>query len=598
MDASQLAKSQQIAAKDAIAAILHQLQIAKVFIIDDVYEAPPDTGQVISWFTAALTAERSKCIELMPTVDFNKPDEVWKIDLSREWENLEIENQLKLATSLSQLLPNHGNLLGRDFVDVLAIRDSFPRKFRPTELGPSEWTAQQKSILTAASSSARILCLFDQDLHNASGFASDGPRSGIGLLADVVRAYPEGEIICGLLSHTLSLDNERSRWMELANMGGLKVGQFLPLAKVRLENPLLFADGIKKTAMNIFCERLKDRAIAITELAVKQASQDLAQLDVYTFDRMILESSQTEGIWEVDTLFRVFRIFQRDATKEISLETSNCAAFNEDVQRVRKLRSVVAGEYHRGTSPGQRWEVRHQELYESDQLINELHSPLETGDLFELSKIDGTRSTYILIAQPCDLMIRKDGTRHARTVPLVPVILPPASMSDKDLNYLRVRSILRYFEKGTDQVRVVDFPDAGLISVEVLDLAVFSSTGKCYIDLTRQEEEPPPQLTDGLIKHRPNIITHFDKIGKKLDELHSHLASLDLDETIRQTLLQEVMPKVSLTEWGLPPNPYNQGAFDFGLRRIGRYRQPGASVLLSEYSHYLARVAEEVDFGE
>ena len=46
------------------------------------------------------------------------------------------------------------------------------------------------------------------------------------------------------------------------------------------------------------------------------------------------------------------------------------------------------------------------------------------------------------------------------------------------------------------------------------------------------------------------------------------------------------------------PLAYDNGVFDFGLCRVGRYRQPGATRLLNCYFNFLSRYAEEHDFAK
>jgi hypothetical protein len=71
-------------------------------------------------------------------------------------------------------------------------------------------------------------------------------------------------------------------WRALAEEEELRLDQFLPLAKMRLADdasPLLFADGLKKTVLNTFCERLKSTAIAILREAHERAVNRLLELD-------------------------------------------------------------------------------------------------------------------------------------------------------------------------------------------------------------------------------------------------------------------------------------------------------------------------------
>src|SRR5207249_3577690 len=114
-------------------------------------------------------------------------------------------------------------------------------------------------------------------------------------------------------------------------------------------------------------------------------------------------------------LLRVFQIQRRHALNE--------ALRNERVQKLifksRNFRRDTAE--FRSTKPVAEMslfrEWREREIFEDGAGLNGLHSPLACGDVFECER----KERCILLAQPCDLMIRDNGKRRAQAGLLVPV---------------------------------------------------------------------------------------------------------------------------------------------------------------------------------
>jgi hypothetical protein len=110
------------------------------------------------------------------------------------------------------------------------------------------------------------------------------------------------------------------------------------------------------------------------------------------------------------------------------------------------------------------------------------------------------------------------------------------------------------------------------------------------------ENPLPPQLTDGWQNHVLQVIEKFRTDRAILDEIENSIAGLESEEA-RKKILSLHIPKVTLRDSWLPVETYSRGVFDFGLRRVGRFRQPKAGNLLSVFTHYLSREAEEHDFS-
>ena len=50
------------------------------------------------------------------------------------------------------------------------------------------------------------------------------------------------------------------------------------------------------------------------------------------------------------------------------------------------------------------------ERYELAEYLNSHYIPIELGDIFQ--KMGDSAKRYVLLAQPCDLMVRTDGKRN------------------------------------------------------------------------------------------------------------------------------------------------------------------------------------------
>ena len=85
------------------------------------------------------------------------------------------------------------------------------------------------------------------------------------------------------------------------------------------------------------------------------------------------------------------------------------------------------------------WEIQHKELYENPSYINKNHLPIELGDIFK----KGSKK-YILLAQPCDLMIRSNGKREPE---LIRVPLIEINKDDEDVKQCDTFSRHKYIEE-------------------------------------------------------------------------------------------------------------------------------------------------------
>ncbi len=103
----------------------------------------------------------------------------------------------------------------------------------------------------------------------------------------------------------------------------------------------------------------------------------------------------------------------------------------------------------------------------------------------------------LLLAQPCDLTIRSNGTRARDIVSLIPIVVQedkfdPNSGNRRILNtdlhsywdkFWSTRAILDGYVEDPAKIAVLEFKNAEWLKMDVLDLCVLNSEGACQINL-------------------------------------------------------------------------------------------------------------------
>ena len=84
--------------------------------------------------------------------------------------------------------------------------------------------------------------------------------------------------------------------------------------------------------------------------------------------------------------------------------------FHSIVSGIEPICGIDPGEVHREVAVSAR-RLQQLEFYDDGDEVNSLHLPIEFGDIFEDN--DGNR--FILVAQPCDLVVRAKGWRRSET---------------------------------------------------------------------------------------------------------------------------------------------------------------------------------------
>jgi hypothetical protein len=360
------------------------------------------------------------------------------------------------------------------------------------------------------------------------------------------------------------------------------------------------------------------------EAALKKAGE----IPPEDMEQMVVRGSRVEGIWEPDTLVRIFEIMQRNKVREVlrgeervvklterlrvladidplAQTTAEEAAETED--QFSRESSVGDGTVTPGeaggttgaadeSTPSETTEpapadvtpkakprapalvaigLQHDEIYESAEHLNTLHLPLELGDLFAK---EGSAKRYVLIAQPCDVSVRKGGRRAPE---LSHFLL--AEVVGTGARNLFESFELPYFER-TEASAFVRLSRPAFTRALVLDACVLNSDGKARIAV--DAESPAALLPHWRDRHVAN--------KKAAQEIFEHLS-----------VPQNPAPKFRKAVSGhVMPDPFAPayadaaaGVIEWNCKRVGRVCDPYARALLSRFSQYLARDAYLLDLA-
>jgi len=560
---------ESITAQETIKQILSGMGIQKVVSVDDFYTVDDSHYDAVALFKTARSKQGIEYSELIPREILDAPEDIWTRRLEAFWS--EVASDIRLAI-LNELVAKTGyKNPPSDIRDLSLLKDLIPEEMF-VAMGPDEWDRNRESILKEAQGDQGVLCLFDQDLH----LAGRPESAGMTLLQKTLETRGGGHIICGLLTQTINKDAELLTARKFASEKGLSLDQFLPLSKDRLrDDPMEFADGLKMTVLNYERERLSKQVTDISEHAGKQAQEQMNELDVYDFEHIVIRSSEEESVWEPDTLFRLFDLFRYNAFREMALTREKRESLYGDIERMRAIRDIKTLASQQYPS-GQVQQIQHTELFDAPELLNPAHQPLDLGDIFEV----GNGQSYILLAQPCDLVVGRSS--RVKIVTLVKIqTYEAAADGPRGISSFR----LDHFQPG--KKTFVKFRNSFQISLDVLDLAVFSDDGQCRISLPDADVDNFPTLHKPWRKRFEDLVRYFQTTHQEFQRIPYRDASNYQKRALRCVLL--------CSKKNIELNYDDNGTFTFGIRRVGRYRLPLSVQLLSAYFAFRSRNPQKHD---
>jgi hypothetical protein len=214
--------------------------------------------------------------------------------------------------------------------------------------------------------------------------------------------------------------------------------------------------------------------------------------------------------------------------------------------------------------------IQRLELYDDVAYLNRFHMPIEMGDIFQTS----AGKEYILIAQPCDLMVRGQTGCRKQTVNEAFIAEIRPTPGKKVPGRSPVFELPFYSENGDPAF--VDFRHFRSTRLWILDLCVFNLDGVARLVVGA---DCPKAVI-------PSWRKYYPRLQKIVREYRTSFPTATLDP-----------PPGVTADSVFRIDSYKSGAdVEYDCRRVGRLASARATALLSEFASYLCRAVFEHDF--
>lgn len=570
--------------RDKLAQLFAHLKIANIVFVDDKAERQTDAGAVIQ--VLATKPEASEALsQFFAGVRLDLENDALQEQLTARMAELDAEKLAELRAVLSAQ--------GEDAAEREALgrlQDLLPEETTAYLLTPQAWHAQRGALIDECTEEHLTLFLFDQDLEVDD--AGLGFQKGSDIIRDLAEKERDGfgtRWFCGMLTHTVAKGEEVASWRSLQKSENLDLRFFMPIAKATLDDAPAFYGAVYRTLINTYSQTMKGLAADAFEKALEDALERFSNLDPIDFEHMIVNSSETEGVSELETLIRVYGIIQKDQVKAQILQQARVNEFSAAARTAKDIADI--GRELSATSQERLHMLRWEELYESDELVNGFNDPLRNGDLFEIGEGEDLK-LWVLIAQPCDLMVRSKGERVREDNFKVAVLAPLRTwpLGDEVVMKEGLTFSLDHYDHNGSQSAVVLFADATPANLHVLDLAVMNKDGRCQLGAQVDGALSLPSMS--WVRREGKLRAHFAKVSGQIEA-----ARTSHKDAVANLLAAAIVPRASPSKKFGKYGAYDKGAYSYPIRRIGRIREPLATSLLNAYSRFLARDAYEHDYS-
>lgn len=440
-------------------------------------------------------------------------------------------------------------------------------------LSPEQFDDKYKEELIHQMKETQKVCmiLIDYDL---KGFVKNGDQ----LLESIAN---DDNILCGVFSRTFSIDEEIKKWEE-RNFNK----NIYPISKKRFDgdDESLMVQGLKNVIWLKQIEKVKEMAGNAVNEACAVLENGMKSIDPATFNRMVIASSKVEGCWEFESLSRIIMVYLNKGLKQGIKK--QFAAFQQNTNSIRALDGPNSSEIINDEILNL---IRSGEWFDEIDYVNQVYSPISNGDIFQIGN-----KYYILLGQPCNLSIRPEGKRG---YDLDQAFLLPLTTKDKAEEKL-------YLSEGTkgdfqypfknDYFHIL-FSDRKRVSLSLLDLVSYNANGLAEIDINVNCDH-----LDGREIMQENMLLRYNKILEKIAKYKNACDTIDnkIEKRQKAAILRFFCKSYEMGDEKVVKKPTISGTMiKFDVKRVGRYNNYGAHVLLQQFMSYMSRPEFPGDLG-
>ena len=580
-------------AKKAISKLLKATNITEVYYIDDIFQDDKEIDEHFEEFLAAIEECHSNGqTEGLPNeiiyADIDNLDD----EVRRWWAEMTLDQK-------KQMLKRYISGEEEDrqpAVSIQAVMDKLCKCCSPF-VWDKEYKTDVKEKINAGQS---ILLLFD--------YALSKGRNGL-KYAEEALALNTDCAYCGIISNQFSIDDEFRQREEYKKQNPKYY--IYPLAKERLtiktDDYSAFISGLKNILWVKHIELIKEHTNAILQQAFNETINRYLDIQPPTYKQIIVDSSFTEGCQEIDTTLRLFQIILDKKIKE-SITEETLSLINKESDIILNIQNQYNANSSHPKVNKQATDFIKDERFLDGSIINTLYAPIQNGDIFKIED-----NLWILLCQPCNISIRKNGDRSNKydtgfLVRLMPTDKVTSSSSKldqicKDVKNMFPKAInaqvinsykkeIQHILASKDQLNyslsfdienieyIAQLNAFQTMSLSLLDNVSFNKEGKVIIDFT--EVDLPQGVHRNLSKRYQNIKAEFKdwiQIKENVNNLCYDCQWLFDMKAIFSKYFNGI--KYEYSE--------NNQVIILPIQRIGHYRRPYSDDLLTQFSHYISR---------
>lgn len=534
----------------AVTPFFDEIGITKVVWLDDLFEEKtrPNEVDIAQQVATALAAGTMIAHEKLGDLTREDPAEEWARRIRERLSASEIDEFLTKIKTPDPVgnPPETTDYSPGELEEVVSSLGSTVHR-----LGLTAWPREKDRLIEEG---AGGVFLVDRE-HRVGG---ERATVGDDIVKELVARCPD-EVMVIVLTHSVGPDGTEQLRQSLASELQVPIARLAVVSKrpadVSLTNGVRAAVRVSLTQLT--CRVVTSRIATAMRKALDETEAALGKLPVSALDRAIFENSFIEGASEIDVVSRILLSRQRTA-----VDAHVVGALDEmhsPLARMRKLRLLekLPDLPPADTSLLTRW--RRDEVFDLGKTLNALRAPLACGDVFTK---DGTQKYFILLGQPCDLIVRADGHRAIDEAVLVRLATSynPAGASEG-----------RFFEvpplEGTERW-ALDFRSWVSVNLECLEWTCFNNDGRVIFSAG---QDVPSGLLPGWEKR-------FESAKNKFQEGRDYRLSLG------------DLPSAGATA--------SATAVEFPYRRIARLRAPRAVGAYAAFNTFQARAAFDHDFAK
>lgn len=569
------------AAEHALAKLFRAAGIKRIVCVDDVFAA--NLEQLLEQLAGFSPEERAQVLGGTP--DDYAAEDIWQQRARERWEaSTEFEQSSLVDKAFA--IGAGDEPVTRGAIDALAR--VLPSTLQLQGLSLKEWNERRGQIVQDTDH-APTLVLVDQDFSHEGARTDEGQR----VIAELERVLASTEggdgVFYGLLTNTATPEQEQERRNEIVAAGGVDPMRLLVISKRNLgEDELVrFAGRLRIALLSPALAGLTNAVIEELRREQKRALERAAEIAPEEMERMVFGGSERDGDWPPDTLVRVLSAMQRS---RVRAKLRTATAVVETTARLQALRAVSGDESVRdapavaetGSPPETPLhpvaeEVLREEIYDDAEHVNELHLPIELGDLIEQPS---KRKLWVVVAQPCMLIVRKTGERQPELTHATIARLTDAQVGDES----RVDRFVLPHYKYRGKPMTVHLGRVAYPRAFILDACVLNDDGNARLEIGATSST---QLLPYWVQRRKKI----EKIAKLL---------LNQVGSVKKASLTPELIVGHYREDPFPPTVADneRQLFEWDARRVGRVGEPYARALLSRFHQHQARDAFLSDLAE